>query len=404
MSDISDNINKNLYDFQRTLIRRVDNKFYRSIADNIDWDIRMIGLRGPRGTGKTTLMLQRLKYHVDHDQNPLYISMEHPHFYQRGSLFETAQDYYKYGGRYLFIDEVHKYGYWSRELKVIYDGFPDMKVVFSASSALEIYRGESDLSRRVITYDFPGMSFREYLKFIHNLDFNPVVIEDILNNHYRLAFGFTEHFQPLPLFRLYMKEGYLPIIKTNKTKSYLFQLIQIINTTLIQDLQLSKKLNAGAVNKLKSLLSIIAESVPYEPNISAIAAKTGIRRETVYEFLTYLEQARILNTIRKKPKGITALQKPNKIYFENPNFNFAIQDNPETGTLRETFFLNQLKNAGHTLFLPGSKYDFLIDNKYIIEIGGRNKKIKNDEIFIAMDDIEVGFGNTIPLWLFGFLY
>lgn len=404
MSYFSDNINKNLYDFQHTLLRRTDNKFYRSINDKIDWDIKMIGLRGPRGTGKTTLMLQRLKYHAANGQNPLYISMEHPHFYQRGSLFETVQDYYKYGGRYLFIDEVHKYGYWSRELKVIYDGFPDMKVVFSASSALEIYQGESDLSRRVITYDFPGMSFREYLKFIHNLDFNPVGIDDLLKNHNRLASRFTEHFQPLPLFRRYLKEGYLPIIKSNKTTNYLLQLIQIINTTLIQDLQLSKGLSAGAINKLKSILSIIAESVPYEPNISAIAAKTGIRRETVYEFLTYLDQARILNTIRKKPKGIAALQKPNKIYFENPNFNYALQENPETGTVRETFFLNQLRNAGHRLFLPGTKYDFVVDSKYLFEIGGKNKKINDDTIYIAMDDIEVGFGRTIPLWLFGFLY
>ncbi|MCD4680857.1 MAG: AAA family ATPase [Bacteroidales bacterium] len=399
-----DNINKNLQDYQLSLLKQVDDKFYRWIYHQIDWDNRMIGLKGPRGAGKTTLMLQRIKYHTDKKQKPLYISMEHPHFYNRGSLFETAQEYYQFGGRYLFIDEVHKYEHWSRELKVIYDGFPDLKIVFSASSALEIFRGDADLSRRVITYNFPGMSFREYLKLKHNLDFNNLLLENIMENHREISVELSMKFQPLPLFNLYLKEGYLPIIKNTKSESYLMQLIQIINTTLIQDLQLSKNLNAGSINRLKTILSIIAKSVPYEPNITSIASKAGMRRETVYEFLTYLEQGMILNSIRKNPKGITALQKPHKIYFENPNFNFALQENPEIGTIRETFFLNQLRNAGHTLILPDSTYDFLVDNKYVIEVGGKNKTVQDKDVFIAADGIESGWGNKIPLWLFGFLY
>ncbi len=404
MPEYSNYIHKNLKDYQLVLLKKTDNKFYRSIYNKIDWDIRMIALKGPRGTGKTTSMLQRLKYHTIKNQNPLYVSMEHPHFYSRGSLFETAQEYYQYGGRYLFIDEVHKYENWSRELKVIYDGFPDLKVVFSASSALEIFEGEADLSRRVITYNFPGMSFREYLKMIHHLDFNTCTFEDILAHHHDISMDISLNTQILPLFIRYLREGYLPIIKNVKPETYTLHLIQIINTTLIQDLQLSKKLNAGAINKLKRLLSVIAESVPFEPNISSIAKKAGITREMVYEFLTYLEQAKLLNSIRKKPKGIAALQKPDKIYFENPNLNFALQENPETGTVRETFFLNQLKNAGHNIILPDLKYDFLVDNKHIIEVGGKNKTVKDKEVFIAADGIETGFANTIPLWLFGFLY
>jgi len=315
-----------------------------------------------------------------------------------------TQNYYNYGGRHLFIDEVHKYQDWSRELKIIYDGFPDLSIVFSASSALEIYHGGADLSRRVVTYDLPGMSFREYLNFIHKHNFTAFSLDDIINNHYELAVNLSNKFQPLPLFRQYLKEGYLPIIKSLKTKTYLLQLINIINTTLVQDLQLSKRLSAGAVNKLKNIFGVIAESVPFEPNISSIAAKTGIHRETVYEFLTYLEQARILNTVRKKPKGITALQKPDKIYFENTNFNYAILNQPEAGTVRETFFLNQLRNAGHKVNLPASKYDFLVDEQYVFEVGGKNKKVQDDNILIAMDDTETGFKNIIPLWLFGFLY
>ena len=364
----------------------------------------MIGLKGPRGTGKTTLMLQQIKYHVDKTQNSLYVTMEHPHFYNRGSLFEMAREFYQYGGRYLFIDEVHKYESWSRELKVIYDGFPDLKIVFSASSALNILKGEADLSRRVIIYNIPGMSFREYLSLKHNLQFNIFGFEEIIEKQAEISKELSLGFQPLPLFGSYLKEGYLPVIKNTKQEFYLLQLVQIIHTTLTQDLQLSKNLTAGAINKLKRILGLIAESVPYEPNITAIATKTGIRRETVYEFLSYLEDSMILSSIRKPAKGITALQKPNKIYLENPNFNFALQAIPNSGTVRETFFLNQLRNSGHKVDLPESKYDFLVDEKYIIEVGGKNKTVTDRKILVAADGIETGWANTIPLWIFGFLY
>lgn len=399
-----DNLHKNLHDYQINLLRQVDDKFYRSVYNKIDWSNRMIGLKGPRGTGKTTLMLQQLKFHGAETQNQLYITMEHPHFYNRGSLFETVQEFYQFGGRYLFIDEVHKYENWSRELKVIYDGFPDLKIVFSASSALNILKGEADLSRRVIIYEIPGMSFREYLSLKHGLQFNSISLNDVMENHEKLSQQLCMAFQPLPLFANYLKEGYLPVIKSIKSEFYLQQLVQIIHTTLSQDLQLSKNLNAGAINKLKRILGVIAESVPYEPNITAIASKTGIRREAVYEFLSYLEDSMILSTINKAAKGITALQKPNKIYLENPNFNFALQSNPNIGTVRETFFLNQLRNAGHSLQLPESQSDFLVDGKFTFEVGGKNKTVKEKDIFIAADNIETGWANTIPLWIFGFLY
>ena len=187
----------------------------------------------------------------------------------------------------------------------------------------------------------------------------------------------------MPLFELYIKEGYLPHIINVKTNIYFQQLIQIINTTLNQDLQFSRNLTSGIINKLKRILNIIASSVPYEPNLSSISSKTGIRRESVYDFLNYLEEARLINTIRKLPKGITALQKPNKIYLENTNLNYALQERPDIGTLRETFLLNQLRNAGYEVSLP-PKYDFLVDEKHIIESGGKNKLVSDKNILIAM--------------------
>ena len=330
--------------------------------------------------------------------------MEHPLFYEKGSLFEVVETFYKYGLRYIFIDEVHKYAHWSRELKVIYDGFPDLKIVFSASSALEIFQGEADLSRRVSVYEFPGLSFREYLNFIYGHEFPAVGFEDILKNHRELTENICKGFHPLPLFRQYLRTGYLPMIKEISDQQYQVSLIQIINAVLIQDLQLAKRLTAGNVNKLKALLGVISESAPFEPNISNIAQKVSINRETVYTFLTYLEQARLLNFIPQKKRGIAALQKPSKIFLENTNYSFAIQIHPETGTIRETFLLNQLKNAGHKVHVPDSKYDFLVDGYHVIEVGGKSKKVKDTSVFTAKDDIEIGFGNTIPLWLFGFLY
>ncbi len=399
-----DNKVEALYDFQLNLIKPVNDKFYRSAFNSINWDARMIGLKGPRGAGKTTLLLQRLKYHTHKALNPLFVTMEHPVFYTPGALFETVEEFYKFGGRYLYIDEIHKYNNWSRELKVIYDGFPELKLVFTASSALEIFQGESDLSRRVLSEYLPGMSFREYLKLIHGIDFPVVCLSEIIENHRQISTDISLKIQILPLFNQYLKEGYLPVISGIKSEDYQIQLIQIINTVLIQDLQLSKNLTPGAIAKLKSLLGIIAESAPFEPNISAIAAKSGIRRETVYEFLDYLEQAKIINSVRKAPKGITALQKPNKIYLENTNLSFALKTLPNSGTLRETFFLNQLRNAGHNVSLPEELHDFYVDGSLTFEIGGKNKTVNDKTIWIAADNIETGWAKTIPLWLFGFLY
>ncbi len=391
-----------LFNYHNELLKTVNNKFFRFLYHKIDWGQRMIAIKGPRGTGKTTLMFQRIKYGLHRNAKALYITTEFPWFFTN-SLFETASEFYKHGGQYLFIDEVHKYEHWSRELKLIYDGFPNLKIVFSASSALEIYRGEADLSRRVISYNLPGLSYREYLQFMHGYSFKAVNLENILTDYPSIIEEITHEIRILPLFLQYLKTGYLPIIKQIKPALYPIAVQNIINSSIEIDIQAVSNIPVHSLSKLKRLLGIIAQVTPYEPNISSIAQKVGISRNTVLSFIHSLEKARILNFLVRDKYGISNLQKPDKIFLENTNLNYALEQFPNVGRIRETFFLNQVKSAGIQITFP-KKYDFLIEDKYFFEIGGKNKSVKDKDVFIAADGIETGWGNKIPLWLFGFLY
>ena len=254
----------------------------------------MIGIKGPRGAGKTTLMLQHLKYDLGMPPEALYITADHNWFYNH-TLFDAANDWYKQGGKILFIDEVHKYPKWSVELKNIYDGLPEMQVVFSASSALDIYRGEADLSRRVMTYLLAGLSFREFLIFTKGISFEAINIDDINNNHQSLSRMITEDFRPLPAFRKYLEVGYLPIIVEGED-TYLMKLKQVINTIVDIDLAYIASYNSGTAIKVKKLLGVIAESVPFKPNIAALARKLDLSRDSVYQYIYQLKDARLLNT------------------------------------------------------------------------------------------------------------
>lgn len=395
-----------LFTFHTNSIRQTGDTFNRFLYESINWDQRMLALKGPRGAGKTTLMLQRIKYGLDlPSTKALYITADHYWFYTN-TLYETAEKFYLSGGRYLFIDEVHKYPQWSRELKNIYDGFPTMKIVFSASSALDIYRGEADLSRRVITYNLPGMSFREYLKLKGILSQESISIDNIIFNHEQIATEITKQIQPMPYFREYLKVGYLPIIAESRIEDIPARLIQVINTVVESDLAYTETFDSGTANKIKKLLGVIAESVPFKPNISALARKLNISRESVYLWLIYLDNAGLLNSLSREGKGVSTLQKPDKIFLENTNLAYALKESPDIGSIRETFTMNQLVNAGFNVSLP-LKGDFLA-NGYHIEVGGKNKTDKQiqdiENSVIAADDIEVGYGNKVPLWLFGFLY
>lgn len=393
-----------LFEFQENILRNVKNEFRRYLHERINWNQRMIAIKGPRGAGKTTLMLQYVKYDLGLPETALYITADHTWFYNH-TLLETANDWYKQGGKLLVIDEVHKYKNWSVELKNIYDGLPELKIIFSASSALDIYRGEADLSRRVVSYMLAGLSFREYLQFSHKVNFDPVTIGDIYSNHRNLSRTICEKLRPLPAFRKYTEVGYLPIFMEGED-SYLLKLNQVINTIVDTDLAYIAAYNSGTANKVKKLLAVIAESVPFKPNIAALSRKLDLSRDSVYQYIYQLGDARLLNTLSSEGKGVSTLQKPDKIYLENTNLAYALRNKPDIGNIRETFVFNQLYNAGFGVSSPESG-DFVFDG-YTLEIGGKNKTRSQvqhlDKYLIVSDDIEIGSGNKVPIWLFGFLY
>jgi len=395
---------ENLLEFQENILRQIKNDFRRYLHNQINWKHRMIGIKGPRGAGKTTLMLQHLKYDLGLPPEALYITADHNWFYNH-TLFDVANDWYKQGGKILFIDEVHKYPKWSVELKNIYDGLPEMQVVFSASSALDIYRGETDLSRRVMTYLLAGLSFREFLIFTRGISFEAVSIGDINNNHQSLSRMITENFRPLPAFRKYLEVGYLPIIVEGED-TYLMKLKQVINTIVDIDLAYIASYNSGTAIKVKKLLGVIAESVPFKPNIASLARKLDLSRDSIYQYIYQLKDARLINTLSSEGKGVSTLQKPDKIFLENSNLAFALKEKPDIGNVRETFVLNQLLNAGSFVSSP-DEGDFIADG-LTIEVGGKGKnknQVKHlDNYLIAADNIETGSGNKAPVWLFGFLY
>jgi uncharacterized protein len=395
-----------LISFQNNLLNQVDNYWTRYLFPNLRSDEKLLGIKGLRGVGKTTLLLQHIQSPSNQSTKKLYVTADHPYFY-KSSLFDLATLFYAYSGELLVIDEVHKYANWSRELKLIYDGFPNMKVIFTSSSALDLYRGESDLSRRLVTQNLEGLSFREYLSLMEGVTFQKLSLEEILENHVEITKTITAKIHPLSFFHKYLEIGYFPAIQKTQSSEMKVKLFQTINTVLESDLAFSKDYSPVNILKIKKLLGVIAVTVPFEPNISAIAAKLGLGRNTVYSFLAHLQDAKIIRLINKPNRGINYLQKPDKIYFDNSNFAFALQEDPNKGTIRETFFANQLANSNHKVELS-EKGDFLVNEAWTFEVGGKTKQsdqIKSTEnSFLAIDDIEAGFGNRIPLWLFGFLY
>ena len=388
---------RTLYQKFETLLQSTTTDFKRYLYDKVSWDSRMIGIIGARGVGKTTMILQHIKENLD-SKRALYVSADDMYFGEN-RLFDLADNFYKNAGEYLFIDEIHKYSEWSRELKNIYDSFPTLKIIFTGSSVLDILKGSADLSRRAIIYKLQGLSFREYLKFYHNYETEVYSLEQIINNNVKL-----ENIQhPLPLFNDYLKRGYYPFGIENEMN---LRLGQIIVQTLESDIPQYANLNVGTSRKLKRLLSIIAESVPFKPNFSKISEMISVSRNSLDDYLSYMEKAGLIGQLRDETSGIRGLGKVDKVYLDNTNIIFnLVGEKSNTGNLRETFFFNQMRVQNEVI--SSKKADFVIDN-YTFEVGGKNKKQnqleKDGKSFVVKDDIEYGYLNVIPLWAFGLNY
>ena len=384
-------------------IRRVPIEFKRFLLDEIDTSMQMIGITGARGSGKTILLLQLMKK-LPEKNGAMYVSLDDIYF-SENKLVHFAEDFYAHGGKYLFIDEVHKYPGWSQELKNIYDNFPDLKIIFTASSALDIYKGAFDLSRRAMVYHLPGLSFREFVELKHKTILPKLTLENILDSDDKTYADLQNRIKPLPLFDEYLKTGYFPFF-INAGKNYSKLLLNTVNLIIENDLPAIYNIDFNSAIKLKRLLSIISDLVPFKPNIEKLAKQINISRDTLLKYLLYLDKAHLVNRLYKDTKGISQLNKPQKIYLNNTNLSYALSEMPDKGNIRETFFYNQL-SVKHSLTYP-DKGDFTVDGKYVFEVGGKTKTMKQiaglNNSFIAADNIEYRYENKIPLWVFGLMY
>ena len=402
--------------YSYSLLRNVNIEYKRYFFKEVDFNNRLIGIIGDRGIGKTTFLLQYLNELDFSLDKKLYVSAEFL-LLSNIQLFELAEEFEKIGGKVLVIDEIHQIADFEKHLKMIYDVFSSLQVIFSGSNAIKLEHSKADLSRRAILYRFGGLSFREFLELKTGEKFNSYTLEDILENHTEIAFELTSKFKPFEFYKEYLEYGYYPFYFEVAKDTFLIRLNETINTTIEHDLAYIFNIEPKFIIKLKQLVTLICGSKPYELNISKLAQKIEINRNTLYQYIYYLNRGKIFNILDHKAKGDNIFSKPAKIYLANSNLNFAYCKNIETGTIREVFFANQLKiyfslyqNSSllGAELLASKKGDFLINEKYTFEIGGKNKSFKQIQdipnSFVVADDIEIGFNNKIPLWLFGFLY
>lgn len=373
--------------------------YVRSFHDKINWNNRLIGILGQKGVGKSTLLLQHIKKY-DNLEETLYVQADD--FYFSGhTMFELAFDFFKRGGKRIYIDEIHKYKGWSTEIKMIYDKLPLMHVVYSGSSLLALRKGGmADLSRRTIEYTMPGLSFREYLNIVNKWNLKPATLEEILKG--RVDFPYGEH-RPLKYYEEYRKKGVYPFFMED---DFHLRLKQAINETIEHDIPNYAEIPVTSAGKLKKLMYVLANSVPFKPNYSKLANELEIGRNQLPTYLEYLTTSQLFTVLMEKGTGDTILQKVEKLYLNNSNVAYAISDEkPSEGTMRETLFLMWMKEAYK---ITSSKIsDFEIDG-ITFEVGGKNKKgkqVKEAEIaYLVKDNIEYAFGNSIPIWMFGFVY
>lgn len=387
------------------LIEEAPQAFHRYLYPNIDWNNRLVCIKGARGTGKSTILRQHIKDTFGLDERAFYVSFDH-YWFKMHSPLEFVEEMHKQGVTYLFIDEVHHIPHWQTIIKNINDFYPKMTVAYSGSSLLKMDNQEGDLSRRQITYGLNGLSFREFLSYEGVKDLPTLTLDEILADHVKIAAAVTKDIVILPLFARYLECGFYPFYRSEHS-GYSDRLLETVNKVLDSDLPAVEEVTTATIRKTKKMLTVLAASCPQQPNMSKLYSELETDRNQGMKMLSVLERAGLLMTIASGRDSLKNLSKPEKIYCDNPNLMHALVSNPNAGTIRETFFANQLLSARHSVTYP-AQGDFRVDGRYLFEIGGEKKRfvqIKDiRESYVVSDNIEAGTGNRIPLWIFGFLY
>ena len=395
-----------LFKKHKILISQVDMKIVRQMMKIVDWDKQLVAIMGSRAVGKTTLMRQyiRQKYGVNPGES-LYCVMDGMYFTNH-SLIELAERFHLNGGLHLFLDEVHKYPFWSREIKEIIDLWPDMKITFTGSSLIQILNADADLSRRVLSYDMSGLSFREFLHFYHSIELPPYNLKDILENADDICQEVNNICSPQPLFDEYLRVGYYPFYDGNETEYY-SRLENVVNFIIEQEMTQFCGVETAYIRKLKAMLLYLSDNLPYEVNIAKLSVYLGLNKSTVLSYLSSMQRAELLLLLYSDNKSVTKMQKPDKIYIQNTNMLYAIGSRQNIGTLRECFVVNQLSHF-HTVEYGKTQGDFLIDGKIVFEVGGKDKTFDQiaglPDSYVLADNMEIPVGKKLPLWIIGMEY
>ena len=394
-----------LYDRSLRRVRDVSLKFIRHLMDKIDWENRLISLCGARGTGKTTLLLQKMKTAFPDIHQALYLSLDHLWF-KAHSVYDAVEAHVQNGGTHIFLDEVHYQEDWERLIKNLYDDFPSLHIVYTGSSMLKLHKAQADLSRRQAEYTLPGLSFSEYLELESIAKIRPFSLDELLTEHVPQAMRITEGKTVLKHFHAYLRMGYYPFYR-EISSGYEERIEQVINQILESDYPAVENISTATIQKAKKMLMILAEKTPQTPNMSKLYAELETDRNQGLKMLRALAESNLLSLLSSESASLKNMSRPDKIYCDNPNIMFALCSNADTGCVRETFFLNQLRSAGYSVVYP-KQGDFLADGKSLFEVGGKGKsfsQIKDlPDSYLAVDETEIGFGNRIPLWMFGLLY
>lgn len=398
---------ESLFTKQERLLSQTSTDIIRDLMHQVHWDNQLIAIRGSRGVGKTTLLLQYIKQHYPPgSREVLYCSLDSIYF-SNHTLLDLADKFYMMGGKHLFLDEVHKYPTWSKEVKEIYDLYPTLKVVFSGSSLLNILNADADLSRRCLPYNLYGLSFREYLMFYKNIRIPIRTLEEVLSHSTEICREVNEKCRPVQMFNEYLRQGYYPFYNGNK-EDYYINIENVVNLILEQEMPLLCGIDPAYVRKLKALLSVLASSVPYEVDTTKLATVIGLSRNSLLAYLANMERAELLKLLYSDLYSVKKMQKPDKIYIQNPNLLYVLaSERVQTGTARETFVINQL-SVKHEVEYGKKNGDFVVDRKYTFEVGGADKDFSQiadiPNSYVLADNIEYPIGHKLPLWMVGLIY